>query len=565
MKSKLLQSILPLSMVLGALTLNSCTQDDIVNPKEETSDVMTNTREIKAYLNTLPLGKGMTRANVPLDPNDGTPIPIEDEEEAIVDGKGVLDGVPGYWVKTSRKYKMTQSFDENILFDPTVEMLYPGCVLRGNSIADGTYAMISDCQTGDVTFSISLVPANPKEKDETSATIPNIRKSEYQRVWNKWANMDFKESAVTTIESVDKVNSQTELVAKLGAAVKASVADGTLNFGFNFNKKKNHILARLIQKSFSVSTDAPKNGTIFETVDAKYLDGCQPVYVSNINYGRIIYLCIDTDDDTKEVNEAIEFALKNIKGSNVDVSVDQALNYKKILAKSDIHITMLGGGKTIQQEVLKGELDGFQKFLSADIPMDQMHPISFSLRYAVDNSQARVVTSNEFVVTQRDFVQDFSKVRMTFRVIGFSGHNDGPFPNLDYKANLWGLVAVGSNGETHPLVTIPEADSFWFNYREQPEKVHDFMEGGYVVVDLERKPGENIQDFIDRQKLTFITDLHTANGIYTYHYGYTKFDHTLGTAYSIYKSSDPIVKLETTYGPIKIHAYVQIYDMKFFN
>lgn len=543
------------------MTLGSCSDTDLpIDGFEEDTQ-----SGIASYLNSLPLAPGMTRAGAPIDPDDGTPIPIDDADESVVEpGKAVLEGIPGYWVKTSRRYKMTQTFDENILFDPTTDMLYPGCVLKGSSIADGTYAMISDCKTGDVTFSINLVPANPQERAETSATIPNIRKSEYQEVWNKWANMDWKESPVTTIESVDKVSSQTELVTKLGAAVKSSIADGTLNFGFNFSGKKNHILARLIQKSFSVSTDAPKNGTIFETVNKEYLDGYQPVYVSNINYGRIIYLCIDTDEKETDINAAIEFAMKKIKGTDVDISADLETHYRNILAKSDIRVLMFGGGKTLQQEVLKGDIDGFQKYLMADIPMEQMHPISFSLRYASDNSQARVVTSNEFTITQRDFVPDFSKVRMTLRVIGFSGYNDGPFPNLDYKANLWGRVAVSVNGEEKELVSYDRDNSFWFNYRETPEVMHEITKGGYETIDFSRNPNDNIQDFIDHQKITFITDLHTASQPYNYDYGYTVFNHTLGTAYSVYKSDQPVVRLECSYGPIKIHTYVQIYDMKFF-
>lgn len=559
--------------------LNSCSDDNMLprteeapsNNKEVPSDnqggenpnLMTDSGKIKEYLRSLPVAKGLVPAGLTIEPNDGMPIPVDNEEESLIDGRGVLDGVPGYWVKNTRRYKVTQTFDENILFDPTVDMIYPGCVLRGNSIADGTYSMISDYRTGDVTFSISLVPSDPSNADETTATVPNIRKSEYQRVWNKWANMDFKESPVVTIQSVDKINSQTELIAKLGAAVKSPIADGSLNLGFNFDKKKNHILARLIQKSFSVSTDVPKSGIIFESIDTKYLDGYQPVYVSNINYGRIIYLSIDTDETTKEVNEAIEFALKKIKGTDIDVSAEQALTYRNILARSDIRITMLGGGKTIQHEVLRGDLDGFQKFLAADIPMEQMHPISFSLRYAVDNSQARVVTSNEFTITQRDFVQDFSKVRMTFRVFGFSGLNEGPFPNLDKKANIWGRVAVTVGGKQYELLNINQKNNFSFNYRQKPEQIHEYMSGGYVIVDFKRGEGEDIQDFIDRQKLSFSTDLHTSNGIYKYNYGLTTFDHTLGTVYSIFKSSNPVVKLESRYKSIKINTYVQLVDMKF--
>ena len=169
--------------------------------------------------------------------------------------------------------------------------------------------------------------------------------------------MQWKESPITTIESVEKINSQEELATKLGVAVNSPVANGSLNFGFNFNKKKNHILARLIQKYFSVSTDAPKKGNIFESIDKDALDGYQPVYISNINYGRIIYLSVESDEDEKVVDEAINFAMNQIKGVDVSVSADQSLHYRKVLANCDIRITILGGGQTIQKEVLKGDID----------------------------------------------------------------------------------------------------------------------------------------------------------------------------------------------------------------
>lgn len=566
MKKFLIKAVLPVSMVVCAVTVASCSQDELLTQTKEQSEegVLSNPREIRNYLKTLPLAPMMTRANGPITPDDGTPLPVE-EEDPVVETQGVLDGIPGNWVKTTRHYKIKQTFDENFLFDPTSDVVYPGCVLKGGTIANGTYAMITSHKTGDVTFSISLSPADPSKAHETSATVPNIRKSEYQEVWNKWATMDWKESPVTTIQSVEKINSQEELVTKLGVAVTAPVANGSINLGFNFNKKKNHILARLIQKHFTVSTDAPKKGTIFESIDKDALDGYQPVYISSINYGRIIYLSIETDEKERNINEAIEFALNKIKGVDVNVSADQAVNYRKMLAKSDVHITVLGGGKTIQQEILKGDIDSFQRFLAADIPMEQMYPISFSLRYAVDNSQARVVSSSEFTVTQRDFVPVFKKVRMQLQVLGFSGQHSGPLPNLDKDANIWGKVMVGVNGQEHELVGIDKANPFWFDYREKEETLHPIGFGGIVNVEFDKDKNESLEDFVDHQKISFITDLHTENGIYKYNYGRTQFNHTLGTVFSKYKSDNPVVVLESNYKHIKIHTYVKILDLKFFN
>lgn len=244
MKVNLLKAALPISVALFAMTLGSCSQDEqLIEQKGEQqneSKLLDKQADIQNFLRTLPLAPNMTRATAPVSPNDGTPVPV-DENAPVLENEGVLNGIPGNWVKTTRRYKMTQTFDENFLFDPTVDIIYPGCVLKGGTISNGTYAMITSHQTGDVTFSISLSPANPAQANETSATIPNIRKSEYQAVWNKWANMDWKESPVTTIESVEKINSQEELVTKLGVAVTTPVGNGSVNLGFNFNKKKNHI------------------------------------------------------------------------------------------------------------------------------------------------------------------------------------------------------------------------------------------------------------------------------------------------------------------------------------
>ncbi|MBW4777294.1 thiol-activated cytolysin family protein [Prevotella histicola] len=566
MKKNLLKAVLPVSLALFAVTFGSCSQDgQLTGTKEDTGErVLDNTREIQNYLRSLPLAPMMSRASDPVPSDDGTTVPV-DEGTSKTEEKGVLNGIPGSWVKTTRRYKMTQAFDESFLFDPTSDIIYPGCVLKGGTIANGTYAIITSHETGDVTFSINLSPANPQEARETSATVHNIRKSEYQEVWNKWANMQWKESPITTIESVEKINSQEELATKLGVAVNSPVANGSLNFGFNFNKKKNHILARLIQKYFSVSTDAPKKGNIFESIDKEALDGYQPVYISNINYGRIIYLSVESDEDEKVVDEAINFAMNQIKGVDVSVSADQSLHYRKVLANCDIRITVLGGGQTIQKEVLKGDIDSFQRFLNADIPMEQMSPISFSLRYAVDNSQARVVTSNEFTVTQRDFVPEFKKVRMQLQVLGFSGTNTGPFPNLDREAGLWGSISLSLNGQDNELVKISQSNPFFFNYREKKETMHPIGFGGIVTVEFDKDPNESLEDFVDHQKMTFVSDLHSTRSIYNYNFGRTTFTHTLGTLYTKYKGDDPIFVLESNNKNVKIHTYVKVLDMKFFN
>ncbi len=94
--------------------------------------------------------------------------------------------------------------------------------------------------------------------------------------------------------------------------------------------------------------------------------------------------------------------------------------------------------------------------------------------------------------------------------------------------------------------------------------MHQIGKGGIVNIEFDRNGEESLEDFVDHMKMTFITDLHTDNGIYKYNYDRTEYNHTFGSVYSMFKGETPIVKLECSYKQIKIHAYVEIMDIKFF-
>jgi len=110
MKKYLFKAVLPVSMAVCAITFGACSQDELLTPVKEQSEegVLNNPKEIRNYLKTLPLAPMMTRAKGPITPHDGAPIPVE-EENPIVETQGVLDGIPGNWVKTTRHYKIKQT------------------------------------------------------------------------------------------------------------------------------------------------------------------------------------------------------------------------------------------------------------------------------------------------------------------------------------------------------------------------------------------------------------------------------------------------------------------------
>lgn len=568
-KNGLKKSVLPLFIVAGALAFSSCSKDvsailDSSPSKEEAKNNVQDenileANQVKGYLQNLKVGSGLLKGSAPSD--IGEPIPTTEPEDVQQGEKDNVNGIPGYWVSKTKKYTISQAFDETILLDPTTDIIYPGCALKGNSIGDGTYAAITDCQLGDITFSINLSPENPAEKSKTKYTVKNIRKSDYQDALNEWATMQFKEGAQTTIQSVEKITNNTELVVKLGAAVKSSIADVSTSFGFNFNKKKNHILAKVIQKVFSVSTDFPRNTpTIFNKVDKTYFENYQPVYVSNINYGRILYLCIDTDESEKDVQAALDFAIKKIKNTDVTIDANAETKYKNILSKSDIHITMLGGGATLQREVTNANLEAVKRFLDQHVPINQLQPISFSLRFAVDNSQARVLTSNVYTITQKDFVQDFKRIRLSFRVVGAKAtKDDGRLPNMNWKAVLNGSLGMQANGEEETtLWTINNLD---VPYKTLKENKTVAINGDDAYLEITRKKDETVQDMTETRSVVFTSHMKNNMGAYGATYTDTK-KRSLASLFEIYNSQEELPITLTQSGK-EITVFVKITNISY--
>lgn len=522
--------------------------------------------DVKEYLKGLPFAPGMARDNgTPIQPGTGQPE-IVGTPTVTPGSRDKVDGIPGYWVTTTTNYKLNNTFNEMILLDPRTDIIYPGCALKGNSIINGTYATISDCELGEVTWTLNLNPESEADSHSSSFTVKNPRYSDYQQALNKWATIAYKEGSNILLESVEKVNSNEELAIKLGLAVKSPIVDFAASFGFNFSKKKNHILAKVIQKGPSVIVDAPrKTPTIFQSVDKTYLENCQPVYVSAINYGRILYLCIDTDADEKDVQQALDIAIKKIKGI-VDIEANDEIKYKKILENSDIHITMLGGGQTLQNQVASANLEAVKTFLAQRVPFNQLHPVSFQLRFAVDNSLARVQASSTYSVTRREFVQDFKKARLVFRVDAIDGMGDGYF--RDKYAQIRGDLLMYLEGDPEmKMRTLWKAGKLPDLYYDKVKQYFDTKTTEYF--EITREQGETVEDMCDRCYLSFVSNLvnkhqATATRVTEAKYGVAPSSLPLSSILEHHKTKEPIVFTLTTEGSNRIvKLYVTVDKIRY--
>lgn len=553
MKNIIASSLLMGACLLGAsLGLVACTQDDLVEPQVETGRVIDNPYKIKDYLTSLrnpPMVRSTKEENLP---NDGKPVPLEKEKREEL-SRTTIDGVPGVWVKTTRRYHLSQAFDETVLLDPTVDILYPGCVLRGATIADGTYAAISDCKVGDITFSINKALANDQSTALLKKTIPNIRMSDYREQFSKWANLQYRPSAVTVMHSAETVNSEEEVAVKLGASFKHQVVDVTGSLNFDFKSNNNHILAKFIQKQYSVTMDFPRTPTLFEEVDTKYVNEYAPVYVSNINYGRMVFMAIDTKHKLIDVQAALNVAVKSFNANgNLDVK------YRKVLDESHISIVAVGGGAEQQNLVLENGWEGFKKFMTSKVAMEELTPISFQMRYAVDNALARVVKQTEYDVTRTEFVPEFDELELVVSLDGLKG--SGGINEAGGELEVYGRAWATFDGATNNIyssdrwhyVSVPKGE----NFAIVPASVR-------TALRLQKPKDMSFEEFM-RKRIKFYTHFHDNDDpSYDKNYGEVVQEFSLQELIGLRKSDDPHFVIGSTVANCQVWSRMKVEEVAY--
>lgn len=564
------KSIFFVSMALAAMSLpliTSCNNDDVLGGENTKVDdaIVEGKEAVQAYLKTKADPKGVFRVTGATEENNVGEGPVvvggEDSEYGELTS---LNGVPGRWVTTTRRYRLDAAFNEAVLFNPAADILYPGCALRGSSIADATYSILSGAETGPITFSVDLQAVNPSEQNRLKATCMNIRMSDYQTALGEMLNVNTVAPAVTTTASVEKISNAREFMAKLGAVVKSKYGDFASNLNLDFSKNKSFVVAKCIQKFYTVTMDAPIGETIFTRIQKQHMDDMQPMYVSNISYGRMLFFTLGTDDDSKHVQGALKYAMAAIEGKSFSVDPELEFEYKKILNSSDLKVTVLGGDNEYQSEVIHGGLEAMKKFTEKSIPLKQMVPISFGLRYAVDNSLAKIQASNEYTVSERVFVPDFDKATLRMYVKGFSAYNSVSGKPLDKNSVLVGNVWVDIAGKRQDIFTIDEKTPLSWPYRSGDYKVQP-VNKQINLIKVERAPEMTIQEFLRTTMCKFGTSLRHV-GRFPSSYGDTFTAVTLDQVWATYQSGNSEIIVESRDGGTRtVKTYIDIEEVDFFN
>lgn len=512
--------------------------------------------DILNLLNEAQIPQGTVRSDAPRTFNDTVPVVVVDDEESQ-STPGEQDGIPGYYVTSYTKYKMSQEFDETFILDPASDILYPGCVLRGQSLENSTYAFFNGCNTGIMDYALGGLTLKNGDSEELVGHADNIRYTDYIPQFNKWSNLEYKNNdALESSYSMFQINSKQEAQFHAGISVGNKLFNLVGGLDFDYKNYKNHFLVKFIQKKFQVTLGQPKGrSTIFTEINPNAMGKVQPVYVSNIKYGRMLFIAVSTNESAKKVTSALSFAF-NVKG--VDVSAEMKQNYQDIVAGSKIDCNVYGGGQENQNNIITGGLDGVTKFVKTPMAFNEVVPISFQIRFSADNALARVVSRTEFKVPTRTFIPNFSKVLVQMHVASIRA-TGGPLGN-----QVYGTIAAYPNSDEAKSVMLMNITSD--GHKAVPSN-NEFIPFNQPAQDFRFTKDKNttIDDFMYNQKLHISANLIEWWRVGRHRpYNPVNMDISINNLLKIYNSPDKSFIIDTQSDGHTCGVKIVVDDIKFF-
>lgn len=289
-------------------------------------------------------------------------------------------------------FKNYIELDKYNLLDSTNNAIYPGAILKGDSLFKGNYTVIPVERTPIVLMSNQ---SNGKAK---TVLEPNYSNISYKL--NEFANEYVGDVSKEWKYELVSASSSQELNAKLGA----SVGKHSLGVNTNFSNEKNKMAVVYSQIYYTVSVE-PKSygGDYFDNgVNLDILGEYEPAYVSSVDYGRKFILIVESKLSESELRSKLE---TNIKGVNIESDIE------RIDEESDLswEIESYGGEyiKLKDSDMDSGFSisDALNDTLNNDNKLINPVPISYNLKYLSDNAPVPPMYINSEEIKRAEDVQ----------------------------------------------------------------------------------------------------------------------------------------------------------------
>ncbi|EJR96236.1 alveolysin (plasmid) [Bacillus mycoides] len=374
-------------------------------------------------------------------------LKYNNQEVLAVNGDKVESFVPkestnsnGKFVVVEREKKsLTTSPVDISIIDSVANRTYPGAVQLANKAFADNQPSLLVAKRKPLNISIDL-PGMRKDNTITvqNPTYGNVSGAvdELVSTWNeKYSKTHTLPARMQYTESM--VYSKSQIASALN--VNAKYLDNSLNIDFKAiaDGEKKVMVAAYKQIFYTVSAELPNNpsdlfdnSVTFDELTRKGVsNAAPPVMVSNVAYGRTVYVKLETSSKSKDVQAAFK-AL--IKGQGVEASGQ----YKDIFEDSTFTAVVLGGDAKEHNKVVSKDFNEIRNIIkdNAELsPKNPAYPISYTSTFLKDNATAAVHNNTDYIETT---TTEYSSAKMTLDHYGaYVAQFDVSWDEFSYDEN----------------------------------------------------------------------------------------------------------------------------------
>lgn len=371
-----------------------------VEPAPQPTGLAQTGDSVDAFVNELPSWSDVSPDSLE---NNGEPV----GETAVV-GEETAPGGDLYTCTTT-PYSITKNPQEIAIHNPDAAVLWPGALIRGRShLQTGSLELVAVSRDKRAPLGISVqgggvlgIPGGVSTVVEQPVGS-TIREGINQIVVNTLGADVAVGAGASSFNSVES-HSSTQALLNLGldARYLGAAASGRLNYSRAANQHT--YTAYFVQRLFTVAVDLPERPSSFfaDHVTAADLQSLGisadnlPLYIDSVSYGRILMFTFTSSDSRERIAAALEFSYNSPVGG-VDGFAEAEL--RQTLSTARIEVFALGGPNTgVQNLIREGNLAAY---FEAPLAINQVEPISFTIRNLNDNRLARVANTTEYEVRE---------------------------------------------------------------------------------------------------------------------------------------------------------------------
>lgn len=392
-----------------------------------------------------------------------------DSIENVIPREGFKTNNKFIVVERNKKTLTTSPVDISII-DSVTDRTYPGALQLADDSFVENRPNILMCKRKPIDISIDL----PGMKKENTTTVQNPTYSNVSGAVDELvSNWSDKNSQTHTLPARTQytesmVYSKSQISNALN--INAKLLDNSLGIDFNAisNGEKKVMIAAYKQIFYTVSAQLPNNPselfddnvTFKELVRKGVSNETPPLMVSNVAYGRTIYVKLETTSKSKDVQSAFKALIKNNNVSN-------SSQYQDIYDNSSFTAVVLGGDAQEHNKIISKDFDEIRNVIKNNASFslkNPAYPISYTSTFLKDNSIAAVHNKTDYIETTST---EYSKGKINLDHSGaYVAQFDVSWDEVSYDENgnevLTHKIWNGSNNDrtAHFSTVIPlEANS----------------------------------------------------------------------------------------------------------